>query len=109
MCTTNGNIYPHTFPTLWLLAHLYQAPSFRNTAHARGVIFLPTAYALTQSVGAQAKEVMNNNSVSIILANSSNQLCERVEHGPAGPSRKEPSGPGRVTRAFHCDVIARNY
>ncbi|GBP11426.1 Zinc finger protein 20 [Eumeta japonica] len=29
--------------------------------------------------------------------------------GFAGPSRKEPSGPVRVTRAFHCDVIARNH
>ncbi|GBP42726.1 Zinc finger protein 26 [Eumeta japonica] len=36
-------------------------------------------------------------------------ITARVNTRPLGPSRKEPSGPDRVTRTFHCDVIARNH
>ncbi|GBP02929.1 hypothetical protein EVAR_73146_1 [Eumeta japonica] len=35
--------------------------------------------------------------------------CVNAWNTWAGPSRKEPSGPDRVTRAFHCNIIARNH
>ncbi|GBP65647.1 hypothetical protein EVAR_53456_1 [Eumeta japonica] len=45
---------------------------------------------------------------------SYNRPCERVEHvsplGRAEKSRENPTvSPDRITRAFHCDVIARNH
>ncbi|GBP15867.1 hypothetical protein EVAR_12466_1 [Eumeta japonica] len=48
------------------------------------------------------------------VAISCDQLCERVEHvGPLGQAernRADPTvSPDRITRAFHCHAIARNY
>ncbi|GBP94413.1 hypothetical protein EVAR_65669_1 [Eumeta japonica] len=48
------------------------------------------------------------------IANSGNELCERVEHvdplDRTENSRADPIvSPDRVTRAFHYDVIARNH